>query len=133
MCVKKNYVIYLFIFSNCTIHFPQLLYQFECVLHVLRGKLSHWKLNNFIIETESMAVQTYHRMYCITAFYLVFHSVLTFAAFLVVHQLEAVVAATVEATGKVRADVRTTSVLLGTFVNVCTENSENNSIEVNLI
>ena len=37
---------------------------------------------------------------------------LTFAAFLVVHQLEAVVAAAVEATDKVRADVNATVILL---------------------
>jgi len=35
---------------------------------------------------------------------------LTFAAFLVVHQLEAVVAAAVEATDKVRADVDATAI-----------------------
>ena len=108
-----------FIYFKCSLHFPHLHHRLACVLHVWRRNLSHSKLNIFIIETKSMPVQMYHRKYCITAFYLLFHSVLTFAAFLVVHQLEAVVAATAEATDKVRADVRTTSVLLGTFVNVC--------------
>ena len=63
--------------------------------------------------------------------YVISHAVLTLAAFLVVHQPEAVVAAAVEATDKVRADVSATSVLLGTFVNVCSQNSERNTDEVN--
>ena len=63
--------------------------------------------------------------------YVINHAMLTFAAFLVVHQLEAVVAATVEATDKVRADVNAAAGLLGTFVNVCSQNSERNTDEVN--
>ena len=59
------------------------------------------------------------------------HAVLTFAAFLVVHQLEAVVAAAVEATDKVRADVSAAPGLLGAFVNVYSQNSERNTDEGN--
>ena len=46
-------------------------------------------------------------------------SVITFAPFLILHQLEAVVATAVEATEKVRARVSATAVVRVTLIHIC--------------